>query len=50
MNEEREIVISEAAAVAPIEQVTQITKQSEPPLELGRVLDLRIHESQMYTA
>ena len=35
-SEEEVIVISEAA-VAPIEQVTQITKQSEPPLELGQV-------------
>ena len=36
--EEEVIVISEAA-VAPIEQVTQITKQSEPPVELSLVLE-----------
>ena len=36
--EEEVIVISEAA-VAPIEQVTQITKQSEPPIELSLVPD-----------
>ena len=48
VKEEREevIVISEAAAVAPIEQVTQITKQSDPPLEIDQ-MSPRSHDAQV---
>ena len=44
--EEEEVIVISEAAVAPIEQVTQITKQSDPPLEIDQ-MSPRSHDAQV---